>query len=108
MKLKLPTIIKKYIKASNEADLKAFIACFANTAAVSDEGEALIGHEAISKWFTKTRAKYQFKSKPIGIKNENEKIILIAKVSGSFPGSPVTLDYHFKIESGLIKDLKIL
>lgn len=108
MKVKLPTIIERYIKASNEADLKTFITCFNNTATVLDEGETIVGHKAISNWFTRTRTKYQFKSEPINIKNEGENIILVAKVSGNFPGSPVILDYYFKIKSELIEDLKIL
>lgn len=32
------------------------------------------------------------------------KVFLKAKVSGNFPGSPVTLSYQFTIESGLIGD----
>ncbi len=107
MKLKMPTPIEEYVKASNESNLEVFLSCFAEDATVLDEGETITGLDAITKWFIKTRSKYQFKSLPLAIKDKKEAIILTAEVSGNFPGSPVILDYHIKISSGLIQDLKI-
>ena len=33
--------------------------------------------------------------------------ILTAENSGTFPGSPIVLKYHFEINDGLIQSLKI-
>lgn len=107
MKLILPKVIDKYIKASNDSDLKNFISCFSDSATVLDEGELLTGHQAIREWFTKTRKNYEFKSEPVSFEDKGENIILKSKVSGNFPGSPVVLDYQFKIRSGLIQNLRI-
>jgi len=108
MKLKLPKIIGAYVKASNDSDMEKFISCFSDQATVLDEGETRKGHEAIRKWFTKTRTEYQFKSEPISIEGNNEFIIMTAKVIGTFPGSPINLKYQFKVTSGLIDDLRIV
>ncbi|PIP95181.1 MAG: polyketide cyclase [Bdellovibrio sp. CG12_big_fil_rev_8_21_14_0_65_39_13] len=108
MKLKLPKIIETYVEASNASDLESTLSCFSPKATVLDEGETLSGHDAISTWFRKTRAKYQFKAKPIAFEDKGEEVILKAQVSGNFPGSPVNLDYKFKIKSGLIEDLRII
>ncbi|MDF3822324.1 nuclear transport factor 2 family protein [Leptospira sp. 96542] len=107
MKLKLPVPIETYIQASNDSDLKKVLSCFTDTATVLDEGKILTGHNAIGKWFRKTRSKYQFKSSPIALKGKDKKLILTAEVSGNFPGSPITLDYQFQIVSDLIQDLRI-
>ncbi|PJZ84912.1 nuclear transport factor 2 family protein [Leptospira harrisiae] len=107
MKLKLPSPIETYIHSSNESDLNGVLSCFTETATVLDEGQTLSGHNAIGKWFTKTRSKYQFKSRPITIKDKDNTIIVTAEVSGNFPGSPITLDYRFQIVSDLIQDLRI-
>lgn len=108
MSLKLPQILETYLKASNNSDLGTFISCFSETATVLDEGETIQGHEAITKWFTKTRKKYQFKSEPVSIENTRNGAVLTALVSGNFPGSPVTLNYSFTIDSGVIQDLRII
>lgn len=107
MKAKIPKIIEAYIKASNNSDIEAFISCFSNTATVLDEGETLSGHEAIKKWFAKTRSKYQFKAEPIEIEEKEQNISLACNVYGNFPGSPLILNYHFKVSSGLIQSLSI-
>ena len=103
----MPKLIETYIQASNNSDLDTFISCFSESATVLDEGETLIGHDAIRKWFAKTRSKYQFKAVPMDIEEKEENIILSCEVSGNFPGSPVVLDYKFKVSSGLILDLSI-
>lgn len=105
--MKIPKLIETYIHASNNSDLESFLSCFSNTSTVLDEGEVLTGHKAIAKWFTKTRSKYQFKAEPVQIKEKDKEILLACKVSGNFPGSPVVLDYTFKIHSGLIQNLSI-
>lgn len=107
MKLDIPTIIDTYLKASNASDLKAVLSCFTDTATVLDEKNIITGHDAITEWFKKTRSKYQFKSIPIAIQGKGEKVRLTARVSGTFPGSPINLDYDFIIVSGLIQDLRI-
>lgn len=106
MKIKLPRVIEAYILSSNESDLKNFMACFSDTAKVMDEGETHLGHKDIKKWFAKTRRQYQFKSEPLEIKEGSDHIIMKTKVSGTFPGSPITLNYRFQIKEGLIQELQ--
>lgn len=106
MKLKLPQLIETLVQATNESDVKKYLSCFSKSATILDEGETLIGHEAIGQWFTKVRKKYSFQTEPISIEETADKIVMIAKVEGSFPGSPVNLKFQIKIESGLIQDLE--
>ena len=105
--IKLPEIIKKYINASNEHDVKSILSCFSDDALVHDEGEELRGKKSIEGWIVKTIQKYKFQFKPLGIKGEDTEIVVAVEVSGTFDGSPVTLDYHFIIENDKISSLTV-
>jgi len=107
MMIKLPEIIKKYVDASNEHDVKSILSCFSDDALVHDEGEELHGKKSIEGWIVKTIEKYKFQFKPLGIKGEDDEIVVAVEVSGTFDGSPVTLDYHFIIENDKISSLTV-
>jgi ketosteroid isomerase-like protein len=107
MAIKLPRIIKKYVDASNAHDVKSILACFSDDAVVHDEGETLHGKKSIEGWIVKTIEKYKFQFKPLRIKGDDPEVVVTIEVSGTFDGSPVTLDYHFTIESDKILSLKI-
>ena len=99
--------IKKYVAASNKHDVKSILACFADDAVVHDEGEKLRGKKAIEGWIVKTIEKYKFQFKLLGVKGGDAKAVAEIEVSGTFDGSPVTLDYHFTIGNGKILSLAI-
>ena len=67
-----------------------------------DEGEELHGKKAIESWIGKTIEKYRFDFKPLSVKNDGQETVVAVEVSGTFDGSPVILDYHFRIENGQI------
>lgn len=93
--------------ASNGHDVKSIVACFLDDAVVHDEGETLRGHKAIEDWIGKTIEKYKFQFKPLSMKEDDAEVVVTVEVSGTFDGSPITLDYHFKIEDEKILSLAI-
>lgn len=105
--MKIPKVIETYVKASNQSDSDLFVTCFTKTATVFDEGETRTGQNEIKKWFQKTRSQYKFQTEPVELKEKDDIITLKAKISGTFPGSPVTLSYRFQMHGGLIQDLSI-
>ena len=107
MAIKLARIIKKYVDASNKHEVKSILACFSNDAVVRDEQETLHGKQAIEGWIVKTIEKYKFQFKPLSIKEDKVDVVVTVEVSGTFDGSPITLDYHFTIESDKIRSLTI-
>ena len=70
-------------------------------------GETLRGKEAIEGWIARTIEKYKFQFKPLSIKEEKSEVVVAIEVSGIFLGSPVTPDYHFKLEKEEILALAI-
>jgi ketosteroid isomerase-like protein len=105
--MKLPPLIQNYIAASNTHDVKSILACFGDDAVVRDENETRRGKIEIEHWITTTIEKYKFQFKPLGVSNGDVEPIVTVEVSGTFPGSPVTLDYHFKIDNDSISSLWI-
>ena len=107
MTIELPRVIEEYVAASNKHDVKSILSCFLDDAVVHDEGEEVRGIDAIKGWTVKTIKKYKFQFKPLSVKNGEGEVVVAVEVSGTFDGSPVTLDYHFAIESDKILSLAV-
>lgn len=103
----MPDSVKSLVNAQERHDSEAFAKSFTPNAKVFDEGETHQGHDEIKRWIGDANAKYNTVMEAIGYKESSSGGILTAKVSGTFPGSPVTLTYHLKFEKGLISSLKI-
>ena len=102
-----PPVIRSYIAASNGHDVKGIVDCFTDDAVVRDENAMRHGKIDIGRWATDTIEKYKFKFKPLSADERGAETILSVEVSGSFPGSPITLDYHFTIANDKIQSLII-
>jgi ketosteroid isomerase-like protein len=105
--MKIPSIIGAFIKASNEHDSNAVVACFADHAVVHDEAKEMRGATAIKEWSDQTSEKYQFTIEPTALVEGDQEIILTATVSGNFPGSPISLDFEFTVKNNQIVTLTI-
>jgi len=83
------------------------IAAFSENAVVEDEKEQHRGREAIRAWMNETIAKDDFHVEPTNVADEDGKTIVTALVSGSFPGSPVSLRHSFTFAGAKIVRLQI-
>lgn len=107
MSIELPEPLAIYFAAKNRKDIDGMLAPFARDASVRDEGEDMRGHAAIREWMEKTTRKYGVTVDPREFSGEADRPIVAAHVSGNFPGSPVTLHYHFTLAGGAIAHLEI-
>jgi hypothetical protein len=104
----LPGILQEYFQAQNAHDVEAMVACFAADGTVRDEGRDIIGDDAIRAWKVETSAKYRITVEPLERRAEAGKTIVVAKVSGTFLGSPANLTYRFGFSAdGRIRSLEI-
>lgn len=104
----LPAILDRYFKAQNAHNIEAMVACFAPDAAVRDEGRDIIGTEAVRAWKKETSAKYRITAEPIESRSEDDRSVVVVRVSGTFPGSPANLTYRFGFSAdGLINALEV-
>ncbi len=96
-----------YFDAQNSRDISAMLACFADEAHVRDEGRDMAGRAAIRTWMEETTRKYHPSVTPKSVAGDELQAIVTAQVSGTFPGSPVELHYHFTLAGRLITRLEI-
>jgi hypothetical protein len=105
--MNVPKVITHLVKAQNNQDSVAYANCFTQTALVFDEGKTHHGKEQIQRWIAQANQTFETKMKPIGYTGTDTKGVLSAEISGSFPGSPLILNYHVELKDGLIQSLKI-
>jgi hypothetical protein len=102
----LPEPIAAYFEADRQ-NPEAVARCFTAHAAVKDEGHTHTGREAIQAWKTAASAQYTYTVEPLSLTQEDGSEVVRARVTGNFPGSPVDLQYLFRLERGLIAALEI-
>jgi ketosteroid isomerase-like protein len=107
MILSLPEKLAAYFAAVNRRDIDGMLACFANDALVRDEGEDMRGHAEIRAWIEKTTEKYGISAEIEDVEAQGDAIKVAARVSGTFPGSPILLHYEFTLATGGIIRLEI-
>jgi len=105
--MNLPKILTSLLSAQDKFDSEAFAENFLNDAIVYDEGKTYKGKKEIKQWNEMTNAKYNTKYEPLEIHTEGEKITLVARISGTFPGSPAIINYNFEIKNDKISMLSI-
>src|SRR5712692_7421172 len=98
MSIDLPTPIAIYIAAENRGDTEALAQCFAEHAVVRDEGRTIQGLAAIKQWKADTKRKYQHTVEPLTAAQKDGKTIVINRLTGNFPGSPIDLQFIFGLD----------
>lgn len=107
MSAALPRTIQNYIDASNAHDVQSILACFADDATVRDENTTHRGKIDIERWIASTIEKYKFNFRPLSAQEHDHEIVVRVQISGTFPGSPISLDYRFTLTNEKIASLII-
>ena len=106
-KIDLPAPILGYFQAQNSGETDAFLDLFTADAVVADEGQEHRG-DAIRTWINGAITRYHpLHAEVTGLEAADSQTVAIAQLSGSFPGSPVQLRYHFTLRDGKIAALSI-
>jgi ketosteroid isomerase-like protein len=103
----LPPAIDLYVKAENAGDVESLSECFAPDAIVRDESHTYEGLAAIKKWKAETKEKYQHTVEPLASLHKGDKTIVTSRLAGNFPGSPIELEFIFKLDGDKIASLEI-
>jgi hypothetical protein len=103
----LPNPVALYLSISNGATDTPLSACFAPDATVTDEHHTHRGIPAIQTWLDDARQKYQHSVEPLHLSTEGDRVVLVGRVAGTFPGSPIELTYRFGIAGDRIQSLEI-
>ena len=107
MAIELPKPVAAYFAAEKAADAGALARCFASDGVVHDEGGSFTGRAAIERWNTTARAKYHHTVVPLGATTRDGAVVVIGRVSGEFPASPIELKHVFRLNGEEITSLEI-
>lgn len=105
--MNLPTVVTDFINAQNNFDSEASANCFSENGTMLEEGKPYTGREEIKGLFEETIEKYQSVMKALNYIEDGSSGVLSAEVSGTFPGSPAFLKFHFTLKNNLIDYLKV-
>lgn len=103
----LPAAVTGYLEAANRFAAEAAADCFTADASVHDENHDYVGRDAIRGWIETTSRRYQPAFTVMRAATRGDDVDLAVAVSGQFPGSPVTLDFHLQLRAGQISTLTI-
>ena len=107
MTAKLPRVLADYFAATNAHDVGAMIAAFTEDATVHDEGRDHVGVSAIRAWMKETIEKYDYKVEPIESSRNGSSAVVLVSLRGTFPGSPIALQYTFTLSGERVARLEI-
>ena len=107
MSIQLPIPIERYVHIANFGTPEAASECFALDAIVHDEGQTYEGVAAIKNWMAATKKKYGHTVAPLELAERGCQSVLKARLTGNFPGSPITVNFSFVLADGKIRSLEI-
>ena len=105
--MNLPKVVTDLIEAQNTFDSVAYANCFSESGIMLDEGKNHEGRDEIRHMIEESNKKYRSVMKPLEYTENGSSSILSAECSGTFPGSPIILKFHFDITDGQIQHLKV-
>jgi hypothetical protein len=107
MTTKLPRLLADYVAATNAHDVAAMSAVFSENATVHDEGRDHNGLAAIRAWMKETIEKYDYQVDPLESSVTAKNVVVLVSLRGTFPGSPITLQYDFTLDGQKVSRLEI-
>jgi ketosteroid isomerase-like protein len=102
----LPAPVAAYF-AADATGAEAVAYCFTDGAIVVDERQEYRGRTAIARWKAEASATFRYTVEPLGVQVAGDQATVTGRVSGDFPGSPVELRYHFRVDGDRIARLEI-
>jgi hypothetical protein len=107
MAIHFPAPIALFFQLSNDKDSASLDRCFTPDASVHDEKHTYNGIAEITDWFIESKKKYSYTAEPLEMEGADATVIVRARVSGNFPGSPAVLRYTFELGNDKIRSLDI-
>jgi hypothetical protein len=97
----LPDVAAAYVRATNDHDAAAFIACFSKNAVVNDAGREFRGITAIKDWSDQEIMGAQVTLDVLDIARGNGEVTITTKVDGNFDRTglpdPVIISQHMTV-----------
>lgn len=105
--ISIPEAVAQYINAANRFDAPTAAECFTPDALVRDEQKEHVGRAAIQRWISQTSDASSPQVTVTRARSIGATVALVGQVTGNFAGSPVELEYEFRLQEGKIAQLTI-
>ena len=95
-----PDAVRAYMSLTTGGDRAAAIVAFADAAHVTDDGHDYHGAAAVRNWLDRAASEYTFTTTPLAaaVDAPPGRTVVTCRLEGTFPGSPVDLDYRFELD----------
>lgn len=103
----IPAAVRRYFEAINRRDAEAAAECFVPDAIVEEQFGDHVGRAAIAAWVVEIAQRYEPTAILLGAKQAQTGLVLTVSIAGKFPGSPVQMDFYFRLQDGKIAGLRI-
>jgi hypothetical protein len=107
MMLNVPEPVAAYFAAEEAKDAEKLSLCFVEDGTVHDEGRDYCGRGPIRQWKQEADKKYQYVLLPLDAQTNGNEVTVRARLTGNFAGSPLELNYIFKLSTNKIASLEI-
>ena len=99
-------MLSRFVESMNHQDSTGFGACFAAGAIVEDEGKTHRGLDEIKTWIEAAFVEARPLLEVTEFHPADGGSVITGIVSGTFPGSPVVLNYHLTHDADRITGLR--
>ena len=113
----IPAPVADYLAAKVDDHVEAVLKNFADDAVVHDEGKDHVGIPAIRDWAaerslrsehrSEISTRYRLERTVVETHRSGAAAVVLVRVAGNFPGSPVDLHHHFTVSEDRITALTI-
>lgn len=104
----LPDVIAAHLAAHEARDAERELACYAEQAAVTDEGHTYRGTAEIRTWLDRAASEYTYTSELVAVRQEDARHwTAVRHLEGDFPGGVVDLRYRYTVDDQRITELVI-
>lgn len=107
MQIAMPTPVALYFQSEAFEDAGRIADFFTPDATVIDERRTHEGHDAIRAWKAESKAATKYTVTPVSAEPDGAGVLVLGRVEGDFPGSPVMLRYQFDLQGDRISKLEI-
>jgi hypothetical protein len=107
MNSNVPGPVATYLAAEKSKDTEMLGQCFRKDAFVRDEGREHRGVAAIKAWHREVNAKFRYVVEPLEASVDGPAVVVRARVTGDFPGSPVEMRFNFTVSEDRIVSLEV-
>lgn len=111
MSTKLTPPVSAYIRATNDHNAAAFIACFTESAVVNDAGREFRGIAAIKVWSDQEIIGSKVTLEVLKVTDRDGEVAVTTKCDGNFDKTglpnPLILNHHIMVEGDKISELTI-